>query len=46
VLANASDIQVNVRGRSFNRWVATVVIDGRDLAEVLIEAGHGVSFKG
>jgi len=26
--------------------VATVVIDGRDLAEVLIEAGHGVPCKG
>jgi endonuclease YncB( thermonuclease family) len=42
VLANAGDIEVEVHGRSFNRWVATVVVDGRDLAEVLIEAGHGV----
>jgi hypothetical protein len=30
VLANASEIQVEVRGRSFNRWVATVVVDGRN----------------
>jgi endonuclease YncB( thermonuclease family) len=35
-----------VRGRAFNRWVAAVVVDGRDLAEVLIEAGHGVPYKG
>jgi len=46
VLANASDVQVDVRGRSFNRWVATVLVDGRNLAEVLIEAGHGVPCKG
>ena len=44
VLANASDIEVGVHGRSFNRWVGKVVVDGRDLAEVLIEAGHGVPY--
>jgi hypothetical protein len=46
VLENADDIEVEVHGRSFNRWVATLVIDGRDLAEVLIQAGHGAPCKG
>jgi endonuclease YncB( thermonuclease family) len=46
MLENAGDIEVEMYGRSFNRWVGTVVIDGRDLAEVLIQAGHGVPCKG
>jgi len=29
-----------VSGRSFNRWLARVVVDGRDLAGRLIDAGH------
>jgi len=46
VLANASDIPVEVRGRSFNWWVATVLVEGRNRAEVLIEAGHDAPYKG
>jgi len=46
VLVNARDITVSVHGRSFGRWVATVIVDGRDIADVLIEAGHGRPFKG
>jgi len=46
VLEDAGDIEVEVHGRSFNRWVATVMVDDRDLAEVLIEAGHGAPCKG
>ncbi|HVM19791.1 MAG TPA: hypothetical protein VM307_07510 [Egibacteraceae bacterium] len=39
-LRDAGRIVVHVSGRSFNRWLARVVVDGRDLAGRLIDAGH------
>lgn len=44
VLTAAKQIKVHVTGRSFARWVAQVVVDGRDLADDLIAAGHGVRY--
>ncbi len=41
-LLEADHIQVTTHGRSFARWVATIVVDNRDLADLLIENGHGV----
>ena len=43
-LAAARDITVTVHGRSFARWLARVDVDGTDLADLLIEAGHGVPY--
>ena len=40
-LRDATHIEVTVRGRSFARWVADIVIDGENLADALIAAGHG-----
>lgn len=35
-------LYVKTTGRSFSRWVANVTLeDGRDLADVIIEAGYG-----
>lgn len=45
-LRSATSIDVVVSGRSFNRWVAQVFVDGADLAAVLIEAGHGAPSPG
>lgn len=41
LLQNARDVQVTLFGRSFARRVATVVVDGVDLAQTVIAAGHG-----
>lgn len=41
LLHNAHDIQVTTYGRSFARFVARVVVDGVDLAQTVIAAGHG-----
>lgn len=39
-LTAASAVSVTLHGRSFARWVADVHVDGRSLADLLIEAGH------
>jgi len=39
-LAAARSITVTIHYRSFDRWVATVLVDGLDFARVLIDAGH------
>ena len=44
ILRGAGRIHVVVHGRSFNRWVADVSVDGADLAQTLIDAGHGVPY--
>lgn len=41
LLHNASDIRVTTFGRSFARFVAQVVVDGVDIAQTVIAAGHG-----
>ena len=41
LLGNARDIRVTTFSRSFARWVAQVVVDGVDLAQTVIAAGHG-----
>lgn len=45
-LAAAKDIKVTIFSRSFARWVAQVVVDGVDLAQVVIAAGHGKATAG
>jgi endonuclease YncB( thermonuclease family) len=42
-LLSSRQITVTILYRSFERWVARIVVDGRDLAEEMIEAGHGVT---
>lgn len=42
VFAAAREIRVTVHGRSFDRWVASVWVDSRDLAVDMIAAGHAV----
>lgn len=42
-LRAAKDITVTVHGRSFARFVAQVRVDNRDLAEIVIAAGHGTA---
>lgn len=46
-LTAAEDIEVVVYSheRSFARWVAAVTVDGQDLAEAMIAAGHAVPEK-
>lgn len=39
-LTNAASITVTVHGRSFERWVAAITVDGRDLADEMVAAGH------
>lgn len=41
LLQNARDVQVTLFGRSFARFVATVLVDGVDIAQTVIAAGHG-----
>lgn len=41
LLQNARDVRVTLFGRSFARFVAEVVVDGVDLAQTVIAAGHG-----
>jgi endonuclease YncB( thermonuclease family) len=41
LLAAARAIRVTLRGRSFARYVADVVVDGVPLPDVVIAAGHG-----
>jgi endonuclease YncB( thermonuclease family) len=41
LLQNARDVQVTLFGRSFARFVAEVIVDGVDLAQTVIAAGHG-----
>lgn len=41
LLAKATDITVTLHGRSFARWVAQVIVDGVNLADIVIAAGHG-----
>lgn len=43
VLTDAAGIVVHVHGRSFGRWVAQVMVDGADLAGLVITAGHGTA---
>jgi endonuclease YncB( thermonuclease family) len=43
LLQNARDIRVTTFGRSFARFVALVVVDGVDLAQTVIAAGHGTA---
>lgn len=45
VLAAAAEIAVAVHGRSFARWLGRVVVDGSDLADVVIAAGHGQRYE-
>lgn len=42
-LLGADQIRVTTFGRSFGRWVATVLVDGTDLAGLIIAAGHGTA---
>jgi len=46
LLGNARDIQVTLLGRSFARFVATVIVDGVDIARTVIAAGHGKATAG
>lgn len=46
LLAQARDVDVHVIGRSFARWVADITVDGADLADTIIAAGHGVAHNG
>lgn len=41
LLQNARDITVTTFGLSFARRVATVIVDGVDIAQTVIAAGHG-----
>ena len=41
LLRNAQNIQVTLFGRSFARFVAQVIVDGVDIAQIVIAAGHG-----
>lgn len=41
-LTSAASITVTVHGRSFERWVASITIDGADLADEMVAAGHAV----
>lgn len=40
-LLGARSITATLRGRSFGRWVAVIMVDGADLAAEIIAAGHG-----
>lgn len=40
-IRNAQVITATVHGRSFARFVATVMVDGRNLADIVIAAGFG-----
>ncbi|MBP2370198.1 thermonuclease family protein [Pseudonocardia parietis] len=42
VLDRAERVDVHITGRSFARWVASVSVDGDDLAGMIVDAGHGV----
>lgn len=39
-LANAEHIRVTVRGRSFDRWISDIIVDGDSLADLLVDAGY------
>lgn len=41
LLRNASEIKVTTFGRSFARFVAEVIVDGVNIAQTVIAAGHG-----
>jgi hypothetical protein len=44
--SNFAHRHIKVTVRSSNSWVATVLVDARDLAGVLTEAGHGRPYPG
>jgi endonuclease YncB( thermonuclease family) len=39
-LTSAEQIQVTIHGRSFARWLASITVDGVDLADEMVAAGH------
>lgn len=41
-LTTAEQITVTIHGRSFARWLATITVDGVDLADEMVAAGHAV----
>lgn len=44
-LLNAQDIVVHIHGRSFNRWVADIIVDNTNLADTIISNGYGIRFN-
>lgn len=44
-LTAAAEVRVTTFGRSFARWVADISVDGRDLAALIVEAGHGTTSR-
>jgi endonuclease YncB( thermonuclease family) len=40
-LRKAKDITATLHGRSFARFLATILVDGQNLADLVIAAGHG-----
>lgn len=44
-LAAATEVRVTTFGRSFARWVADISVDGHNLADLIVAAGHGTTSR-
>lgn len=44
-LLGSGAIEVTPTGRSYDRTLARVTVDGRDIARTMIEAGHGRRYR-